>query len=190
MKVTLINENTWMLKDAIIQRGIHLAHTPEGDIRNCKHHEDIAPCKDSTMVRLGHTASSSGHDKFLRMLNATFLISAPRYWWSEFDTYKIGTVALSASTMHTLKYEPLTQESFSFPINDEYLKYLNEIRINADLTTLKAVLPEGFIQTRMVQISGATLKNMYNQRHSHPLFEWRIFCIDYIKKLKMAELFI
>ena len=72
----------------------------------------------------------NGENKFLRQCPISLDITAPMYWWKEFDTYKIGTTAQSESTMHTLLKKPITQEMFESPIPDEMLKILESLRTN------------------------------------------------------------
>lgn len=118
-----------------------------------------------------------GHNKFLEAIPVSLLIRAPRYWWAEADTYRVGTTKSSQSTMHTLKKRALTQEDFSNPIESVYLEYINKlIKDGADKTTIKNALPEGFMQTRLVVLNYKVLRNMYSQRKSHELIEWREFC--------------
>jgi hypothetical protein len=127
------------------------------------------------------------HAKFLRVIQVWMSIKAPRYWWSEFDTYKVGTTALSQSTMHTLMkrelscldFEPCVLQSVISSVNAE-IKY-------GSLEVAKANLPEGFLQTRMVNANYQVLKAMYHDRKNHKLEEWREFC-EFIETLPHATL--
>lgn len=118
-----------------------------------------------------------GHNKFLEAIDVTLCIKAPRYWWQEFDTYRVGTSKSSQSTMHTIKKRPLTQEDFALPIEEHYLVYLNKlIESGASKAVIKNALPEGFMQMRVVSLNYKVLRNMYSQRKNHELREWKDFC--------------
>lgn len=172
-----------------VMQGIKLATRPENpeDI-----YEDfptaLPECKLSTMLSLAVTPGSSGHDKFLRMLPVAFFIKAPRYWWAEFDTYKIGTTSLSSSTMNTIMKVALTQNNFVDNIPDSYLLHLNNLREQGNWYLLKQHLPESFIQTRLIKTNYATLKTIYNQRKSHKMPEWREFNISLLHLLNYPNL--
>lgn len=148
--------------------------------------------------------SGSDHAKFLRMINVTCDITAPLYWWKEFDTYKVGTVANSTSTMHRIHAKEFTLDDFSCEhlINpakyrlEAFIGTLNEYRsmfVNFDneTSTIKEVfandkknvwwqmiqlLPSSYNQRRTVQLNYQVLKNMYHARKAHKLDEWREFC--------------
>lgn len=118
-----------------------------------------------------------GHNKFLEAINVVLCIKAPRYWWQEFSTYRVGTSSSSQSTMHTIKKRPLSQDDFAAPIPQEYLDYLNElITSGASKVEIKNALPEGFMQMRIVALNYKVLRNMYSQRKNHELQEWQDFC--------------
>lgn len=130
-----------------------------------------------------------GHNKFLESIVVWMEIEAPRFWWSEFDTYRgdlddmKGITKQSDSTMHTLKRKNLTQEDFEYPIPHEYLFHLNKlIADNTFIGYIKNDLPDGFIQGRTVCTSYKVLRNIILQRHNHKLPQWRYFC-DQMKKL-------
>ena len=118
----------------------------------------------------------NGEDKFLRMIQIWADVTAPRFWWAEFDTYKVGTVALSESTMHTLGKRPLTPEDFETPIEPGYLDTLNSaLRSDNAIDFNKGMLPEGFLQRRIVNFNYAVFANMIRQRRNHRLPQWRYF---------------
>ena len=120
---------------------------------------------------------TKGRAKFLESIVMWIDINAPRYWWSEFDTYRVGTSKQSESTMHTLKKELLTHDNFEEPIDESYLTHLNElIAFGADIGKLKNALPEGFLQRRIVCTNYKVLRNMIKQREQHRLKQWRYFC--------------
>lgn len=138
--------------------------------------------------------SSAGNDhaKFLRMIIVTCDIVAPLYWWKEFDTYKIGTVVNSCSTMHKIHEKEFTLDDFSHEhlVNEDYIDALDDIvyllnraRINYVTQGAKhywwqmiQLLPSSYNQRRTVQMNYAVLKNMYHARKNHKLDEWREFC--------------
>ena len=125
-----------------------------------------------------------GHNKFLESIVAWVVIKAPRYWWQEMDTYR-HLSKQSESTMHTIAKGELTQEDFVEIINWEILAKLNEyIKLYPQgdehwklhyLRLIKAALPEGFLQTRLVRLDMMSMRNIYRQRRNHKLEEWQIF---------------
>jgi len=128
-----------------------------------------------------------GHNKFLESMTVWIDINAPRYWWQEFDTYRIGTTKQSESTIHTLLKSKLTQDNFESDIPEEFLNYINVIidkyngKDRIEFTKkIKNVLPEGFLQRRVVCTNYKVLKNIINQRRNHTLDNWKIF-ISYLK---------
>ncbi len=149
----------------------------------------------SLMKRL--VSAGEDHSKFMRMINVTCDITAPLYWWKEFDTYKVGTVANSCSTMHKLHAKELTLDDFSHEHLDGY--YLNclhetisminvareeylECKVKKDWYSMIQLLPTSYNQRRTVQLNYAVLRNMYYARRAHKLNEWREFC-EWIEKL-------
>ena len=123
--------------------------------------------------------------KFRRIITATFDVTAPEYWWKQFDTYKVGTVACSTSTMHTLLSRELHWDDFSveyvkgnagaFALN-ETIKVINELIRKRNLEAAIQLLPMSYLYTRTVSTNYETLANMYKQRNKHKLKEWRDFC--------------
>lgn len=118
------------------------------------------------------------HRKFLRQIIVSVDITAPRYFWQEFDTYKVGTVANSCSTIHKIHDRVLTKEDFVFitdsilqDINNYIIKY-QKTKTSTDLTKLKSLLPEGFLQKRTITLNYENVLTMYNQRKNHRLAEW------------------
>lgn len=130
-----------------------------------------------------------GHNKFLESIQTWWEIKAPRYWWSEMDTYRIGTSKQSESTMHTLGRKTLTKDDFAGNIPGCVIEYLNQlIEDKVSLEEIKAVLPEGFLQTRIMNINYKTLRNMILQRRNHRLKEWKIFCDEVFKQVEYPHL--
>lgn len=147
-----------------------------------------------TMVEVANKLAhrQGGHNKFLESITLWLDITAPRYWWAEFDTYRVGVTKQSESTMHTIMKRELTQDDFAEPINEEFILFALNVRIYRYNHTedpvqreeifreIKGMLPEGFLQRRIVYLNAKTLQNMYHQRKNHKLKEWREFfaCIN------------
>lgn len=152
-------------------------------------------------------AESPEHAKFLRQIAVWVNITAPRFWWTEFDTYKIGTTANSQSTMHTLMRDGIKEEDIYFyfgeddSANESMRNYINSINELIELyktleqgeikeqyfEKIKAMLPEGFIQTRMVSLNYQVLRTMYNQRKNHRLSGWNTDFVNWIHTLPISE---
>lgn len=147
-------------------------------------------------------AAGNDHGKFLRMITVTVDLTAPLYWWKEFDTYKVGTVADSCSTMHKIHAKRFERSDFSMEhliprmkeVMDVTIANLNACRGNFLETKDKTwwwqmiqLLPSSYNQKRTVQVNYAVLKNMYHARKSHKLDEWHEFC-RWIEALPYSEL--
>ena len=141
------------------------------------------------------------HGKFMRMITVTCDVTAPIYWWKEYDTYKIGTVANSCSTMHKIHAKPIEVADFSVDhMTDvslaefrKFIDYIESVRLRyieskdkADWYDLIQLLPSSYNQKRTVQVNYEVLKNMYRARKNHKLQEWHIFC-DWVKTLPLAQ---
>lgn len=135
--------------------------------------------------------SGSDHRKFLRMITVYLNITAPLYWWKEFDTYKIGTVANSCSTMHKIHSEKLSMEDFSIeylnPVDlhvlseflnliNHYIESYNKTKSKDDWYKIIQLLPSSYNQKRTVALNFEVLFNMYHARKNHKLDEWVYFC--------------
>ena len=148
--------------------------------------------------------AGTDHRKFMRMMPVYVRITAPFYWWKEFDTYKVATVANSCSTMHKIAAKEFTVDDFSTDhlYDDEYelLKkviealngdrelYLESLKKN-DWWQMIQLLPSSYNQTRNVMMNYEVLTNIYKSRKDHKLDEWREFC-RWIKTLPYSELII
>lgn len=152
------------------------------------------------MMRLCRAGSE--HRKFMRMITVYLNITAPLYWWKEFDTYKVGTVANSCSTMHKIHAKEFTLEDFS-------CEHLSKVSLSVLNTTIEQLnwcresylkskdkgcwwqmiqlLPSSYNQKRTVMLNYEVLAAMYHQRKNHKLDEWRTFC-KFIKALPYSEL--
>lgn len=165
----------------------------------------------SLMQRLSNAGTE--HRKYMRMMPVYVRITAPLYWWKEFDTYKVGTVANSCSTMHKIQEKEFTLEDFSHEhldirtrkILEETIKALNDYRniyinYNPDDFEIKGcpskkdiwwqmiqLLPSSYNQTRNVMMNYEVLANIYRQRKNHKLDEWREFC-KWIESLPYSEM--
>lgn len=156
-------------------------------------------------------AAGSEHAKYRRMLPVWVTITAPRYWWTEYDTYKVGTVANSCSTMHKIAAKEFTTDDFSGEMlsdieacdNESYrdelgivISALNHAR-EAYLRTkdksywwqMIQLLPQSYNQRRTLMLNYEVLANIYRQRHDHRLNEWHTFC-EWIETLPYAELIV
>lgn len=130
-----------------------------------------------------------GHNKLLEGIQVWIDIRAPRYWWSEMDTYRVGCTKQSESTIHTLMKNPITQEMFEKPIWPLYIDFLESLRKGGDLTAMKNALPEGFLQRRIMNTNYKTLRNILSQRKNHKLQEWRDFCLYIYRNVDHPEFF-
>ena len=156
--------------------------------------------------------AGTDHRKFMRMITVYVDITAPLYWWKEFDTYKVGTVANSCSTMHKIHAKEFTLEDFSC----EHLLDTPESEFNDSMDVLKEVidilnlyrdhfvknphrkdywwqliqlLPSSYNQRRTVMLNYEVLANIYKSRRNHKLDEWHVFC-EWIENLPYSELII
>lgn len=127
--------------------------------------------------------AGSGHDKFLEQIQYWIAIQAPLYWWKQFDTYRIGVSKSSESTMHKSWKNGLTLEMFEQPVPQQTLDWLNdkikeykETKKEALFGVIAGNLPDGYLQTRMVNLNAKSLRNIYRQRKDHKLAEWKDFC--------------
>ena len=154
--------------------------------------------------------AGTDHRKFMRMITVYVDITAPLYWWKEFDTYKVGTVANSCSTMHKIHAKEFTLDDFSC----EHLFDTPESEFNDSMDVLKEVidilnlyrdhfvknphrkeywwqliqlLPSSYNQRRTVMLNYEVLANIYKSRRNHKLDEWHVFC-EWIENLPYAEL--
>lgn len=145
--------------------------------------------------------AGSDHRKFIRQIFVSVDITAPLYWWKEFDTYKVGTVANSTSTMHKIHSKPIEREDFSWdhtvpemlPVLDGFIASIEALRKKFLETQDKSywysiiqLIPESYNQMRTITLNYEVLTNIYNSRKAHKLDEWHTFC-DWIKTLPYAS---
>ena len=170
---------------------------------------EIGPNDHSLMERLDNAGTEDR--KFMRMIPVWVTLSAPLYWWKEADTYKVGTVRNSCSTMHKIQAKEFTHEDFSCEhmnqrsslhlkdtidlLNDYREKYLVAVKTEPE-TGLSAkdvwwqmiqLLPSSYNQKATLFLNYEVLSNMYHQRKNHKLDEWHTFC-DWIRELPYSEL--
>lgn len=153
--------------------------------------------------------AGTDHRKYMRMITVYLDITAPLYWWKEFDTYKVGTVANSCSTMHKIHSKPIEISDFSiddfeFKLDETLefatdaiahllsaLEYLRqeflETKDKRYWRLLIQLLPESYNQKRTIMLNYEVLANMYKSRKNHKLDEWREFC-KWIEILPHSEL--
>jgi len=145
--------------------------------------------------------AGSDHRKFLRQIIVSMDITAPLYWWKEFDTYKVGTVANSTSTMHKIQAKEFSRDDFScdrlsedaLAVLDNMIAYLESERVKFNETKERShwhnmiqLLPSSFNQMRTVSMNYEVLINIYYARRTHKLAEWHTLC-DAIAALPYAE---
>lgn len=171
--------NSWDLSDSVFYE-----YTGPGSKNYILGEKDLDLMK--RLVKAG-----PDHRKFLRMIHVTMDITAPLYWWKEFDTYKVGTVANSCSTMHKIHAKEFTINDFStehltprsLSLLDSLIAHLNIHR--DEFNTLKSkddwwqmiqLLPSSYNQKRTVSMNYEVLLHIYLSRFGHKLDEWNIFC--------------
>ncbi len=162
--------------------------------------------------------AGTDHRKFMRMITVYVDVTAPLYWWKEFDTYKVGTVANSCSTMHKIHAKEFTLEDFScehlfdhygdpsmnlnysykYPkavmqdlinILNHYRRWYLETKNKEYWWQLIQLLPSSYNQRRTVMLNYEVLANIYKSRRNHKLDEWHVFC-EWIESLPYSELII
>jgi hypothetical protein len=151
--------------------------------------EDLDPKMRERLQRIAKKLSplDGGHNKFLESICVWLDVIAPRFFWSQFDTYRVGITKQSESTMHTLLHGNIKQSDFEDNIPGVFLDYLNQIREEHNLDLLKSCLPEGFLQRRIINTNYKTLKNIIEQRKHHKLKQWHVFFEEIHKQIKHPE---
>ena len=164
---------------------------------------EVGPADIELMDRLSRSGPS--HAKFLRYINVTLDITAPRYWWAEMDTYKVGTVRNSCSTMHKVQAKEFERADFSCEhLDEESLAALDTLisvmnrargrfnncgRNKDDWWQMIQLLPASLNQKATVQLNYQVLQNIYFTRKDHRLDEWHTFC-RWIEELPYSQLII
>lgn len=201
--------NSWEQSDSGICLDTIGCHSCRADRNHCRsrmeNKEFVVGYDDmNLMTRLRNAGTD--HRKFMRMITVYVDITAPLYWWKEFDTYKVGTVANSCSTMHKIAEKEFTIEDFSCEHLEnswlvhlkETIKLLNEARdvyhwCNTDAKKewwwqMIQLLPSSYNQKRTVMLNYEVLANIYKSRTNHKLDEWSVGFMDWIKSLPYSEL--
>ena len=202
--------NSWKKSDSFFCK--------KGDCINCEVNDDcgakqldfdIGPNDYDLMIKLRNAGTD--HRKFMRMITVYVDVTAPLYWWKEFDTYKVGTTANSTSTMHKLASTPITAECFEIDdynsdldydgtklgdVIDKHIEFLESMRVKYLETKDKAYwkelirwLPSAWQQTRTVTMTYENLLAMCSkgQRRFHKLTEWSKSFIDWARTLPYAQ---
>lgn len=192
-----------------------LFSSDDEECRRTKHGELVIGENDINLMKKLVRAGTD-HSKFMRMINVTVDITAPRYWWTEFDTYKVGTVRNSCSTMHKIHDKEFALDDFSHEhlisgtIEDEdglchvaplyclesHIELLNYYRKKYIETKDKKwwwqmiqILPQSYNQRATVQMNYQVLRTIYHSdRKNHKLDEWRIGFMEWIESLPYSEL--
>ena len=191
----------------------------QGDIRkigegpNLELMSEIGPNDAGLMMKLRNCGTD--HRKFMRMITVYMDITAPLYWWKEYDTYKVGTVANSCSTMHKIASKEFTFDDFShekliasvcMEIQEQHIRISPMQALGTTIECLNSyrdlylktkdkkywwqmiqLLPSSYNQRRTVMLNYEVLANMYKSRKNHKLDEWRTFC-EYVKSFPYSEL--
>lgn len=173
----------------------------------------LGPNDAGLMMKLRNCGTD--HRKFMRMITVYMDITAPLYWWKEYDTYKVGTVANSCSTMHKIAYKEFTFDDFSHEkliqsvcmgIQEQHIRISPIQALGTTIECLNSyrdlylktkdkkywwqmiqLLPSSYNQRRTVMLNYEVLANMYKSRKNHKLDEWRTFC-EYVKTFPYSEL--
>ena len=186
--------NSWHLSDTFTEEDKEYCTNELGI-----HYPEIGPNDYKLMKRLAKAGSD--HRKYLRQIFISMDITAPRFWWAEYDTYKVGTVANSTSTMHKIHAKEFTRDDFSIEncddetsaVMDNLISTLN-IRRNLYNETkdkkywrqMIEMLPASYNQTRTVTLNYEVAINMYKARRHHKLTEWHTLC-DTLEKFPYSE---
>lgn len=195
--------NSWDKSDSNCCAGEGFGQCREcGHSDRCMYNGDFY-LGDSDRSLMQHLSNAgTDHRKFMRMMPVYVRITAPLYWWKEFDTYKVATVTNSCSTMHKIHAKEFTLEDFSTEhlasqtrqvleitiddLNDSRSVYL-KTKNKGDWWQMIQLLPSSYNQTRNVMLNYEVLANIYKSRKDHKLDEWREFC-KWIEELPYSEL--
>lgn len=204
-------KNSWAKSDS----GPECPYEKEKCCGECQQNFCIGP--NDKQLMMGLRNAGTDHRKFMRMITVYLDITAPLYWWKEFDTYKVGTVANSCSTMHKIAEKEFTLENFSC---EHLLSYWGEEKVNPTIIypctpmqhlnqtiaclnvcrkkyletkdkkywwQMIQLLPSSYNQRRTVMLNYEVLANIYKSRRNHKLDEWHTFC-DRIESLPYSAL--
>ena len=194
--------NSWDKSDSLFIREDFCDECEDWKLaRMCGGHAPIIKENDLDLMKRLRSAGTD-HRKFMRMLTVYVDLTAPLYWWKEFDTYKVGTVANSCSTMHKIHSKDFTLDDFSH----EHLMDGSRLCLKITIDVLNdsrsrfvasngkkfwwqmiQLLPSSYNQKRTVMLNYEVLANIYKSRKNHKLDEWRDFC-EWIESLPYSEL--
>lgn len=189
-------KNSWAKSDS----GPECPYGKEKCCGECQQNFCIGPNDKQLMMALRNAGTD--HRKFMRIITVYLDITAPLYWWKEFDTYKVGTVANSCSTMHKITDKPFELDDFSHEhlgfqsvrVLKDTIKVMNDFREEfikdhekENWWQLIQLLPSSYNQKRTVMLNYEVLANIYKSRRHHKLDEWHTLC-DRIESLPYSEL--
>ena len=200
--------NSWDKSDS--HYGCYMGHNQSpydcsictDDCMAYKHNYIIGPNDLTLMKKL--VKAGNDHSKFMRMINVTMDITAPLYWWKEADTYVIGKVQNSCSTMHKIHAKEFTLDDFScehltekaledfehlIGVLNYYRRAFVEQKEKVWWWNIIQLLPSSYNQKRTIQLNYAVLRNMYHSRKNHKLDCWRDFC-KWVETLPYSELIV
>ena len=208
--------NSWEMSDSTICLGVDGFEDCTMSITGtCPRHEDFRYdifCMGEKDHKLMTSLAKGGpvHAKYRRMIPVFLTVNAPLYWWKEFDTYKVGTVCNSCSTMHKIHSKEFTMDDFShehlitnaqtyngyipnsilwvvIDTLNEFRKLFLETKNKVYWWQMIQLLPSSYNQTRTIMLNYEVLVNIYHSRKNHKLDEWHVFC-DWIESLPYSEL--
>ena len=189
--------NSWSRMDSYFM----ISHEDELEYEDCLPKFVMGENDLSLAKRL--VKAGSDHRKFLRQIFVSVDITAPLYWWKEFDTYKVGTVANSCSTMHKIHSKEFTLDDFShdkmisnfgetfeamdalclvIDVLNNYRDKYNDTKDKRYWYSMIQILPSSYNQLRTVTMNYENLLNIYHARKTHKLYEWHVMC-DWIETL-------
>ena len=207
--------NSWEKSDSYMNYSVDFENKEDETIEVRYPYYRVGAADVNLMQRLADAGSV--HRKYMRMMPVYVRITAPLYWWKEFDTYKVGTVANSCSTMHKIQEKEFTMEDYScqylvsesianledtINLLNKFRAYYNEYDLknhfyidnDSQIVDKKVIweqmiqlLPSSYNQTRNVMMNYEVLANIYKYRKDHKLDEWREFC-KWIEELPYSEL--
>ena len=199
-------KNSWDKSDSKVCAGREFGlcdNCSEKEKSDCINNGGFLVGKNNHKLMMALRNAGTDHRKFMRMIAVYLDITAPLYWWKEFDTYKVGTVANSCSTMHKIHDKEFTLEDFSversdmltqdvflqhiIPVLEIQRKLYLESKSEKAWNSMIQLLPSSYNQKRTVMLNYEVLANMYKSRKNHKLKEWRYFC-TWIRDLPYSEL--
>ena len=201
-------KNSWDKSDSKVCAGREFGlcdNCSEKEKSDCINDGGFLVGKNNHKLMMALRNAGTDHRKFMRMIAVYLDITAPLYWWKEFDTYKVGTVANSCSTMHKIHDKEFTLEDFSversdmltqdvflqhiIPVLEIQRKLYLESKSEEAWNSMIQLLPSSYNQKRTVMLNYEVLANIYKSRKNHKLKEWRYFC-TWIRDLPYSELII